>query len=441
MIVANPLPNRFRFQEQGVTTKSRALFSSMVLLPLIFVALHSPLNLLSQAPDHPGAANLNIWPSQPPAGIPFQQSRDLTGIAFTGRYAQYGHADTWYPSWAADGNLYSPWTDGEVNGVKASSGGAAANTGYATVRGDDPMHLEVVDTATYPSAPAPYEGRYPSANLFYRGVWYYGTYCLHETPGKHLNWDVLGPFVGFRHSTDYGKTWSQTSHTPAHPLFAEPNHFGGKVKLGAPHAVDFGQAMQFSPDGKAYLVAHGASDPDLQPRDADLSWITGDEVYLARIKPGPTNMDDASKYEFFAGHDGKGKPIWTHDFAAIKPLLKWDNHMGSVTMTYDAPLKKYLMVVTDGGNTISKFSTYILEASAITGPFRLVVYMKDFGEQGYFVNFPSKFIGKDGKTAWLSYSANFTGQYLEKKLESKPEGGGYWWTLQEVRLPGLEGSN
>ena len=78
--------------------------------------------------------------------------------------------------------------------------------------------------------------------------------------------------------------------------------------------------------------------------------------------------------------------------------------MGSVTMTYDAPLKKYLMVVTDGGNTISKFNTYILESSEITGPWKLVVYMKDFGEQGYFVNLPSKFISKDGRTAWLSYS-------------------------------------
>jgi len=52
-----------------------------------------------------------------PAGSPFESSTELTGIVFTGRYAQYGHADTWYPSWAADGNLYSPWTDGEVNGI------------------------------------------------------------------------------------------------------------------------------------------------------------------------------------------------------------------------------------------------------------------------------------------------------------------------------------
>lgn len=411
--------------------------------PLAFlaIALVPGCAAMAQAqPQSPPTATSRIWPSQPPPGLPFAASTTLTGIAFTGRHAGYGHADTWYPSWAASGILYSPWTDGEVNGVKASSGGPRANTGYATVRGDDPMHLEIENAATYASAPAPYEGRYPSANLFYRGVWYYGTYCLHETPGKHLNWDVLGPFAGFRHSTDRGKTWHQTAHSCGHPLFPEPDRFGGKVKMGAPHVVDFGREMQYSPDGKAYLVAHGASDPDPNPRAADLSWITGDEIYLARVKPSPENMDDASRYEFYGGQDRKGKPIWTHDFAAIKPLLKWDNHMGSVTITYDAPLKKYLMAVTDGGNTISKFSTYILESDAITGPWKLVTYMKDFGEQGYFVNFPSKFIGKDGRTAWLSYSANFTNGYLGTHYKSIPEGGGYWWTLQEVRLFGPEAS-
>jgi hypothetical protein len=417
--------------------KSKPSFLSIFgfLVPAVLVLLHFPCKAPAQEhTDNLERLDLKAWPSHPPASIPFRASRELTGMAFTGRYAQYGRADTWYPSWAANGNLYSPFTDGEVNGIRANSAHGAANTGYATIRGDDPMHLEIVDVATYTSSPAPYEGRYPSANLVYRGVWYYGTYCLHETPGKHLNWDVLGPFVGFRYSTDYGKTWHQTKHTPAHPLFFEPDHFGDKVKMGAPHIVDFGNDMQYSRDGKAYLVAHGSSYPDTAPREADTSWITGDEIYLARVKPSPHSMDTASAYEFFAGHDGKGKAIWTHDFALIKPMLKWDNHMGSVTMTYDAPLKKYLLVVTDGKSTISKFDTYILESSQITGPWKLVTYMKDFGEQGYFVNFPSKFIGNDGRRAWLSYSANFTNGYLGTKYESVPEGGGYWWTLQEVRL-------
>lgn len=203
-----------------------------------------------------------------------------------------------------------------------------------------------------------------------------------------------------------------------------------------PHIVDFGQNMRYSPDGKAYLVSQGASDPDPTPRDANLSWITGDQIYLARVKPGIDSINNASKYEYFAGHDAHGHPVWTRDFSKIKPLLDWSNHMGSVTITYDAPLKRCLMTVTDGHTTVSKFDTYILESKDITGPWKLVVYMKDFGEQGYFVNFPSKFISKDGRTAWLSYSANFTNGPKGSHYHSNPSGSGYWWTLQEVHLLG-----
>jgi hypothetical protein len=34
--------------------------------------------------------------------------------------------------------------------------------------------------------------------------------------------------------------------------------WGYPVKIGAPKFVDFGKNMEHSPDGKAYLVAHGA---------------------------------------------------------------------------------------------------------------------------------------------------------------------------------------
>lgn len=52
------------------------------------------------------------WNSQAPDGCPFQQSPVLSNISFSPRYGAYGGADTWYPSWASDDNLYSSWTDG-----------------------------------------------------------------------------------------------------------------------------------------------------------------------------------------------------------------------------------------------------------------------------------------------------------------------------------------
>jgi hypothetical protein len=380
----------------------------------------------------------SIWPSQPPSDCPFPKSAEITGIAFTGKYATYNDdnkdlshmiGDTWYPSWAADGKLYSPWTDGFLNGVKSASwSGENATTGHAAIVGDDPLHLSFAEVGVCRGSAVPYAGRYPCANLVYNGVWYIGTYCLNDSDGdpcKGLNWDVLGPFVGFRYSTDFGKTWTDTPHTPERPLFGEPAQVGGTLKMGVPHVVDFGKNMQHSPDGKAYLVGHGASTPDPNARTANLSWVTGDQIYLARVLPSPQNINDASKYEFFAGHDENGNPVWTNEFSKIKPLVDWNNNCGGAAITFNPGLKKFLMCVNDGGDTVSKMNTYILESDLITGPWKLVVYLRDFGQQAYFANIPSKFISADGRTAWLCYSANFTNVALPKlpKLEFDPPAG------------------
>jgi hypothetical protein len=269
-------------------------------------------------------------------------------------------------------------------------------------------------------------------------VWYYGTYCLHpsgrvDRDGIPYNWPWLGPFVGFRYSTNLGRTWTQTPCTPDKPLFSERALQGEPVRIGAPHFVDFGRNLEHSPDGKAYLVAQGASD-DKARRFAYNSWITADQVYLFRVTPGVENMNDASKYEFFAGHSDQGAPLWTRDLAKSKPIAEWRDHMGCVTMTYNALLKKFLLCVTDGGNTVSRFHTYMLESDRITGPWRLVAHLGNFGEQAYFVNIPSKFISKDGRNLWLCYAANFSSGWGGITFKSRPPGSRYAMCLQELRL-------
>ena len=368
-----PSPSRRHFLRTSAAAVSAASF-----------ALSSP------APTNPYLAEKGnfaskLWPSTPPAGCPLPPSSALTGVRFLGRFARYAHADTWYPSWASDNNLYSPWTDGEVGDVKSMSFGPDARTGQAKISGDDPLNLTFSNLRTNRADPAPYGGRYPCGSLVYNGVWYYGTYCLIDTK-EGLNWDVLGPFVGFQFSTDFGNTWRPAPHTPSYPLFHEPKHPGKTVRFGVPHFVDFGCNLQHSPDGKAYLVAHGSAQQDPVPRQANASWITGDQIYLARVTPSVANISNASKYEFFGGHKSSGKPLWTTNFKNMKPLIDWNNNCGNVTATYISALKKYVMCITDGQNTISRFNTYVLESDLLTGPWKLITYMKNFGEQAYFVN-------------------------------------------------------
>ncbi|CAE7214229.1 unnamed protein product [Symbiodinium natans] len=396
------------------------------------------------------------WPNQPPSDIPFERSELFTEVHFTGRYAEYGGADTWYPSWGADGNLYTPWTDGVVGGIRSHSAcsgpSCTSTTGFAKVVGDDPFNLSIQDVGVFESSTSPYHGRYPSASLHHNGIWYYGTYALdnenHE-PGERSgqevgrshtadycgNWCIQGPFVGFRWSRDAGKTWQEPRKTLANysdTLFGEaaPNNHS-KVKFGAPHVVDLGQNLAHEPYGGAkprlYMVGHGASAP-ISPT----SWMQGAEVYLARVSPSVDSINDLASWEFYG--NGSWHP---GDVARAAPLVSWGNRTGVTTMTYIPAVKRYIMCVstpTFSPFTTRQFDTYFLESANITGPFRYISYLREFGPQAYFVNIPSKFVaastGSDGSLRlFLSYSANFA-----YHGQPAPAGSGYHWTLQEVEL-------
>lgn len=392
------------------------------------------------------------WPSRTPDGCPFPPSERFLGIEFTGRYRNYSNADTWYPAWAEDGNLYSPWTDGylldngdqylpfqregefappgdpnypkncyscnSVNGIAGRRAAAA----QARIVGDDPMNLRVINLPPRIEAdPAPYIGRYPCGSLCHNGVWYYGTYSLWGPAG-------LGPLVGFRHSADYGQTWVPTACTPSQPLFGE-NPLRAPVKFGAPHFVDFGRNMQYSPDGKAYLVAHGST-----RREAQNEWFMGDQVFLARVAPSPATINDPTAYEFFAGGGPAGEAQWTREFGRVKPLLTWEGRLGIVTASYAAPLKTFLMFITRATSVKddAPFDTMILEASSLAGPWKLVEYLPAFGPNAYFVNLPTKFLAHDGLTGWLCYSSCWDGKW--KYRPGNPPGSQYSMSLHEFRL-------
>jgi hypothetical protein len=416
---------------------------------LVFVSVLAGMRSSASAQPQPDTLSYPsfVWKSAPPQDCPFTPSEEFGGIRFVGLKSGFHFGDTWYPSWAADGRLYSPWTDGKCwrldggydRSISDEEVVGVAQTGHAVMEGDDPMHLKVYSLGVTTASAKPYGGRYPGGSLLYNDVWYYGTYCLSpkgQTPygGKLYNWPWLGPFVGFRYSTDQGRTWKESPHTPEKPLFGETGVNGYPVKIGSPHFVDFGRNMEYSPDGKAYLVAHGGDTADTQWRFWNQSWITGDHVYLLRVTPTIANMNDSGKYEFYAGKDDQGLPVWTHDFRKIKPLLSWNNSMGCVTVTYNAPLKRYFMSITDGGNTVAKMHTYVLESDRIAGEWKLVTYMRDFGEQAYFVNIPSKFISEDGLTAWLMYSGNFSRSWNGVELREQPPGSHYGMVLHKIRF-------
>jgi hypothetical protein len=150
--------------------RSQAVFLPALALALLIVGCQ----LKARESKKPVAEmKYTVWPSEPPADCPFQKSKVIAGIAFTPRHAEYGHADSWYPSWASNGDLYSPFTDGSVDDVKSMSNGPKATTGLAEIIGNDPMRLKVRSIGTVAASPEPYGIRYPCATLVYNRIWYY----------------------------------------------------------------------------------------------------------------------------------------------------------------------------------------------------------------------------------------------------------------------------
>ena len=267
-----------------------------------------------------------------------------------------------------------------------------------------------------------------------------GTYALWPRAAGGLR---LGPFVGFRVSTDGGLTWRHNDTRTAAGranLFGEPGCENttycpnAPIRFGAPHFVDFGQNMAASPDGRAYLIGHGC----LNVSTSRCDWQQGDSVFLARTRgpPAPATINMRESWEFFAGGDA-----WTSDLLQAQPLFQWavpdGGHTGIVTMTYDAALGRFLTAVSTGSLTDHKngsaFDSYVLESPSVTGPFAMAAYLQRFGAQAYFLNFVSKFsqvTALDGHTAMLAYSADYT----FGPARPVPSAGRYGLVLQEVSL-------
>eukprot|EP01084_Bolivina_argentea_P068325 124373_1 len=412
-----------------VTVRMIVLFISSILVPSI-------------------AQTWITWENNPPSSIPFEKSSDIIGWEYLNNSIyNYGGqsvaADTWYPTWSSNGNLYTPFTDGTIilsnNKSITSMSGSGSNpsynstTGFVTVSGNNVSNLQLISGGTFTASTYPYRGRYPCGSLIYNNTWFYGTYMLNNTDYCG-GWCVQGPFVGFRWSTDWGQTWTEPRikcNNASDNIFRETTENDKKIKFGAPHVVDFGQELQYSGDKKLYIVGHGAT-----RITANQSWMQGDQVYLARVIPIISSVNDSNEWEFYGGNNK-----WIKGNVTLaKPLFTWINRTGVVTMTYFNVLKKYVMTVStpdSGVGTQGAFDTYFLESDDIVGPWKYITYMREFGPEAYFVNHPSKFLDTDidttsnTYTAYLSYSANYA---LNRGKQGNPIGSGYHWSLLHARF-------
>lgn len=371
------------------------------------------------------------WPNEPPGDFTGERSAEINQISFTGRYANYTGADTWYPTWAPDGEQYSSWTDGYVWTDRAleplkcgycdkaygrlgqdPKGGPGrlylyhchSNvdppcTGQAKLIGSSPLNLEIVPLGKMYSG----QNLYPCVSLVANGVFYVGSYDAYNDGGR---------FNGFRFSRDWDHWteqlkpgwrdayWTDGRQTQTDLFGTDQN----PRRFNVPHAVVFGKNNELSPDGKIYLSAHG------QLPGGKSNWDKADAIYLARVEARPEAVTNSGAYEFFAGHDAKGMAAWTNDVTRSQPILQWKNHLGSEGITYVPALKKYMLTTARLAENETNLVYNVLvfwESDHLTGPYRMVHYLRNWGPQTYFPNIPAKFISDDGLHMWLCVAANY----------------------------------
>ena len=344
------------------------------------------------------------WENEIPDDCPFERSTDIEKVIFTGRYDNYTGADTWYLQSASDGHLYSCWTDGTIEGFDTNSNIRSNAVGQARITGNDPLNLKIDNLGRMWAGGTNY---YPCVSLIVDDTFYIGTYNAFNHEGY---------FNGFR----YSKNWNHyTANTEpnwinqywTNAIDEDGNFFNekGKAKFRTVHAVNFAKNNK-AKDGRIYLSAHGYSSGK-----GKNNWDKGDAIYLCRTFANTKSITTAESYEFFAGHDKNGESTWTNNVDDAKPILDWPNHLGSEGITYFPEMNKYILMtcrLMEDEDNLPYNVTIFWEADEITGPYKIVHYMKNWGVQTYFPNINSQFINEDGTSAWMTVACNYSVQNI-----------------------------
>ena len=309
----------------------------------------------------------------------------------------------WPVTWAADDFLY---------------GGAGDNSGspmnFWKIHGKDggpwSVMVELVDNM--PIDPEVYcqrprvdknRGVKPASLLGMDGILYFAVE-LHnygEDPAFNRQCNISSWIITTK---DWGKTWNRE----ATPL----EFFTGR--LASPHFLQFGKDYAGARDEYVYAYFPAGE-------DGKSYWCNGDFLLLGRVLRKRLLVRDA--WEFCAGKDVSGNPVWDRDGNKAKPVFEYRRMTGENHVSYNRGLKRYLM-----GNYsfINKDtleprpyhqkwpeSTWpsqlaLFEAPEPWGPWSLFHVDDNWGTYGdYQPSFPTKWMSEDGRTVYIVSAGSF----------------------------------
>jgi hypothetical protein len=156
------------------------------------------------------------------------------------------------------------------------------------------------------------------------------------------------------------------------------------------HFCQFGPNYRNSRDDFVYVYGTNQNTPKIDH-----------QIFLFRVRK--TEIEDKSKYQYFAGIQEANVPKWSSKISDKKPILTDPTHAAlNARIVYNSGIDRYLLTYKD--NSSPGFMA-ILDAPEPWGPWTTVYYDPNWGEGYTFeYNFPSKWISADGKTMYMVYS-------------------------------------
>jgi CubicO group peptidase (beta-lactamase class C family) len=305
---------------------------------------------------------------EPEARSPFPQSPVIESLTWAPLQTIQRKAlgsDNWPLTWADDDSMYTAYGDG--NGFEPQLP-QKLSLGFARVEGSADhfsgfnIRSLIEDTGNGKA------GKKASGILMVDGKLYLFLRNAHNSQ--------------LACSADHGKTWKWAD-------------WKFETSFGCPTFLNFGRNYAGARDGYAYVYSP----------DVGSAYEMADRFVLARVPIDRVMRRDA--YKFLEKLDSGNKPSWTPDIAGRGSVFDNKGHCYRGSVTYDAPIKRYLWW--QGGQTDGRFQGgfSVYDAPEPWGPWSTVYHTDNWdtgpGESG---SFPAKWISADGLTVHLVFSGN-----------------------------------
>jgi hypothetical protein len=301
-------------------------------------------------------------------------------------------SDNWPMTWGDDDFLYTAYGDG--NGFEPFLP-QKLSLGLAIIAGTPPDF----SGKNLRSASAEFKGdgaagRKASGMLMVERVLYL---WVRNAGNSQLGW-----------STDHGGTWNWSEWK-----FTQ--------SFGCPSFLNFGRNNDGARDNFVYVYSP----------DSDSAYRTADRLVLARAPN--TRLRERAAWEFFTGLDQSGQPGWSHENGERRAVFEHAGHCYRTSVTWNAGLRRYLMVqpvpgpssADRAGRIDTRFAggLAVYDAPEPWGPWTTVYFAEQWDTgPGDSASFPSKWISGNGQKLHLVFSGEDSFSVREASLTPAHQG-------------------